>query len=437
VSQYKAANNAVSLLAAPITNVALALTVSSGHGARFPEIVAGQYTRLTLQDELGNIEIVEVSAHTAGSDSFTLSARAREGTTARAWTAGALVELRPTAGVVATLDGAQTLQNKVINVSQNLIYNVGTAERLSLVTGVNALTGTALGVTAYIDGQRFSYVVPDTNTGAVTFSVNGLPALPVVKDRARALEAGDLRAGQRIHLDCDGGKFWVSYGCEGIDFNVAQLLSLKAPVDNPVFTGVVQVPAAVGNNSPVRLEQINAFLDVLRAERRGMIFVSQASSFTGALLLNGTLALKALYPDLWAWVQAKGLVVSEGAWPTRLGMFTDFDATRFRLPQVSGYVIRAHHNGATIDPDHATRLVGSIQGDAIRNITGTLVTAAYSGGYGSVSGVFSKGPVNNAWHSFGADGYGSQTATLDVSTQVPTAAENRMVNISMNYFIYH
>jgi hypothetical protein len=436
VSQYKAANNAVSLLAAPITNVALALTVSSGHGARFPEIVAGQYTRLTLQDELGNIEIVEVSAHTAGSDTFTLSARAREGTTAQAWTAGSLVELRPTAGVVASVDGAQTLQNKTINVSQNLIYNVGTAERLSLVSGVNALTGTALGVTEYIDGQRFSYVVPDTNTGAVTFSVNGLPALPVVKDRARALDAGDLRAGQRIHLDCDGGKFWVSYGCEGIDFNVAQLLSQKAPIDNPVFTGVVQVPAAVGNNSPVRLEQINAFLDVLRAERRGMIFTSNAASFPGALQCSGGLFSKEAYSALWAWAQARGVVVSEAAWATRPGLFADFDTTRFRVPQLSGYVVRGHHNGSSVDPDFASRLLGSVQGDAIRNITGSISNTFDSGGFQSPSGAFTVSGTGYI-RSSGEYPVGAATATFSASNQVPTAAENRMKNISLNFYVYH
>jgi hypothetical protein len=436
VSQYKSANNAVSLLAAPITNVALALTVSSGHGARYPEILAGQYTRLTLQDELGNIEIVEVSAHTAGSDSFTLSARALEGTTARAWTAGALVELRPTAGVVATVDGAQTLRNKTINAAQNLVFNVGTVERLTSVAGVNALVGTAQGVTNYIDGQRFTAVVVETNTGAVTCSVNGLPALPVVKDRARALDAGDMRAGQRIHLDCDGGKFWLSYGCEGLDFNTAQQLSLKAPVDNPIFTGVVQVPTAVGNSSPVRLDQINVFLEVLRAERRGSIFASNAASFPGALLLNGTLALKIVYPDLWAWAQARGVVVSEASWPTRLGMFTDFDATRFRLPQLSGHVIRAHHNGNTIDPDYATRLIGSPQGDAIRNITGGLSNTYDSGGFQSPSGAFA---VSGTGHirSSGEYPVGAATASFDASRVVPTAPENRMVNISLNYFMYH
>ena len=61
-------NNAFSNLGAPLTNVATTLTVTAGHGDRFPVVTAPDFCLLTLQDASNNIEIVRVTARTAGSD---------------------------------------------------------------------------------------------------------------------------------------------------------------------------------------------------------------------------------------------------------------------------------------------------------------------------------------------------------------------------------
>lgn len=103
-------NNAFSNLGAPLTNVATTLTVTSGHGDRFPVVAAPDFMLLTLQDASNNIEIVKVTARTAGSDSMTII-RAQEGTTARAWNIGDVVELRLTASALnplSLLEGAST-----------------------------------------------------------------------------------------------------------------------------------------------------------------------------------------------------------------------------------------------------------------------------------------------------------------------------------------
>lgn len=103
-------NNAFSNLGAPLTNVATTLTVTSGHGDRFPVVAAPDFMLLTLQDASNNIEIVRVTARTSGSDSMTIQ-RAQEGTSARAWNIGDVVELRLTAnalGPLSLLEGAST-----------------------------------------------------------------------------------------------------------------------------------------------------------------------------------------------------------------------------------------------------------------------------------------------------------------------------------------
>lgn len=91
-------NNAVSTLAGSINAVVTALSVQSGHGARFPSasIVSGNYFYVTLIDAANNMEIVKVTDRTT--DTFTI-VRARDGTVAQAFTANDRVELRPVAAL--------------------------------------------------------------------------------------------------------------------------------------------------------------------------------------------------------------------------------------------------------------------------------------------------------------------------------------------------
>lgn len=95
-------NNAYSRVAASLAAGGTTLTVDTGTGDRFPIAASGNYFKLTLQDAANNIEIIKVTARAASSDSLTIE-RAQEGTTARAWSIGDIVELRLTAGVTAPL----------------------------------------------------------------------------------------------------------------------------------------------------------------------------------------------------------------------------------------------------------------------------------------------------------------------------------------------
>ena len=94
------ANNAVSALSASITNVATSFSVTAGHGARFPVIAGGDYFYATLMDSAGNLEVVKVTAR--ATDTFTVQ-RAQEGTTARAYAANDIVELRITKAMLDDL----------------------------------------------------------------------------------------------------------------------------------------------------------------------------------------------------------------------------------------------------------------------------------------------------------------------------------------------
>lgn len=91
-------NNASSTLAAPLLDSDTSLQVSAGDGAKFPVIVGELAFLLTIEDSVGNYEIVKCTARVG--DVFTI-VRAQEGTASRAFSIGAVVENRFTAGTMA------------------------------------------------------------------------------------------------------------------------------------------------------------------------------------------------------------------------------------------------------------------------------------------------------------------------------------------------
>lgn len=93
-------DNASSVLSTGISSGALSITVTTGHGDRFPIVVSPDICYLTLEDAAHHIEIVKVTGRGMGADTMTI-VRAQQGTTARAWLSGDIVELRLTATTMA------------------------------------------------------------------------------------------------------------------------------------------------------------------------------------------------------------------------------------------------------------------------------------------------------------------------------------------------
>jgi len=114
----KWSNNAFSTVASAINNSATTLSVATGMGDRFPAVSGGDdFFLLTLQNAANDIEIVKVTARTIGSDSLTI-VRGQDGTAARSWSIGDIVELRVTAAglsQMATQSDPETLTNKTIS----------------------------------------------------------------------------------------------------------------------------------------------------------------------------------------------------------------------------------------------------------------------------------------------------------------------------------
>lgn len=144
---YRAKNNAYSTLASGISAGATSLTLQAGHGDRFPVISAPDWTKVTLEDAAGNREVIKVEARTAGSDILASLTRGQEGTTARAWNAGDVVELRMT---------AQLVEDAMGHSAQSTGAHAASAVAVTPVGGLTATNAQA--ALAELDGDLSAHI---------------------------------------------------------------------------------------------------------------------------------------------------------------------------------------------------------------------------------------------------------------------------------------
>lgn len=130
------------------------------------------------------------------------------------------------------------------------------------------------------------------------------------------------------------------------------------------------------------------------------------------ILCDGRELLKTAYPQLF---QAIGTIYGES-----------IDKLKFKIPDLRGCFTRCVGGNAGA--------LGTKQGDAIRNITGTFATTF---AYGDVqTGVFTSSTAKNTGVSTYAGTHErAVTLNFNANSVVPTANENRPVNMSMNYVI--
>ncbi len=93
----KFANNARSRLVGALTNVATTFTVESATADTFPVANTTDWFKATLENSLGQVEIIRVNTRGLGSGIFSDVVRGQDGTTAIAFDAGAVVGNRVTA----------------------------------------------------------------------------------------------------------------------------------------------------------------------------------------------------------------------------------------------------------------------------------------------------------------------------------------------------
>lgn len=174
----------------------------------------------------------------------------------------------PLAGYKITGLGAATVGTDAVRYSQ--IQNG--ADKLVTVSGTDTLTGSLTPVlTAYAAGNQFSFVVANTNTGAVTINIDGVGSKSITRTGSTALVAGDLIANQVALIEYDGTRFQLLNGNSFTNLNVSgnetiggtltyggvtltnavtgtgkMVLDTSPTVNNPTVTNYVESVVAIG-----------------------------------------------------------------------------------------------------------------------------------------------------------------------------------------------
>ena len=130
-------------------------------------------------------------------------------------------------------------------------------------------------------------------------------------------------------------------------------------------------------------------------------------------------------PDDGTWLECNGQSCS--AYPELVAVLGRSTVPDYRGVFLRGYGSRTSSHYGTVT--HQSGTLGELQGDAIRNITGSMATSmSYADGK-----LFQMSYVIR---TFDRDGGGPVNATsFDASRVIPTANENRPINMAVRYFI--
>lgn len=142
-------NNAASTLDSAISAADVGLAVAYGDGSLFPTLGVGDYFYLTIQASDGTYEIVKVTARSG--DSMTI-VRAQEDTTAKAFTAGALCELRITNQGLLDKFAEDNLSANSVELTD--IETIAASRVLGSVAGGNVSEITASNVLDFVGSTR-------------------------------------------------------------------------------------------------------------------------------------------------------------------------------------------------------------------------------------------------------------------------------------------
>lgn len=188
----KLANNAFGTLASGIASGATSITLTTGHGARFPSLSAGDYFYATLIDTSNNLEIVKCTARST--DVLTV-VRAQEGTTARAYSAGDRVEIRLTA---QTFLDATNIYDMLTSATGYFDLPAGTTAQRPASPDVGMIRyNTSLEALEMYDGANWAIVKSVfTATGGTVTEANGY----------------------RIHTFTSSGTFQVTKGSTEVEY---------------------------------------------------------------------------------------------------------------------------------------------------------------------------------------------------------------------------
>ena len=161
-------NNADSSLYGAIAPDTAVLVLKAGEGGKFPSPTNGDFFLVTLFERVGTTELNhEIVKCTSRAGDFLIVVRAQEGTTARAFSSGDLVELRLTAGTLVSKADASDLSTKLDKTGGSLLGALNLAATIDIASAATTAIGTVNSNSVQITGT-----VSITSLGVVVAGVS-------------------------------------------------------------------------------------------------------------------------------------------------------------------------------------------------------------------------------------------------------------------------
>jgi len=233
---------------------------------------------------------------------------------------------------------------------------------------------TNLATTAFVQGVGFQFsgtfglsasttLTASTHAGALVVATS-TPTINVTLPTASSMPAKSVI------------KFW-SFGAGGMTIVAAGADSILLPAANTTFSLLTGASVTFASNGVAGWYAIDMSAT---SPVGGIIQVASLTVPLGYLKANGAAVSRVSYASLFA---AIGTVFGAGD-----------GSTTFNIPDLRGEFVRGFDDGRGVD---ASRVLGSLQLDALQNITGQLNSA------------YSSGLVGNALGAFTVNGTGSVT----------------------------
>lgn len=241
-------NNAVGYLSAAISSSDSSATLTTGGGASFPTLSAGEYFYATITATSGVYEIVKVTSRSTDAISIT---RAQEGTTAIAFPQGSIVELRITAQAItdAISDASTTLQTETFTSDGS-----GTSVGLHIGSGktLNATDGTVLLPTAASPAQTAEgSVVWDSDDNLLTVGDGSSRKIMVDTATAQTLTNKTLTA-PVISTISNTGTLTLPTSTDTLVGRATTDTLTNKTIASPTMTGTTTLAAGTATTAPLK-----------------------------------------------------------------------------------------------------------------------------------------------------------------------------------------
>ncbi|WP_368678987.1 phage tail protein [Dickeya oryzae] len=208
-----------------------------------------------------------------------------------------------------------------------------------------------------------------------------------------------------------------------------------APLNSPALTGVPSAPTADKSTNSTQLATTAFVKNTALLKEQNGADIANKSAFLANLGLSDTLKIADIVgiPLPWpqatppaGWLKCNGQAFDKNAFPKLAQVYPGGV-----LPDLRGEFIRGWDDGRGVD---SNRNLLSLQGDAIRNITGFVSGAfvafdAFQGAFFDTGNRTAISPSSTVGIQMNDD------FAFDASRVVPTANENRPRNIAFSYIV--